>query len=162
MNAEAGMVMIQATTMLFATFQRTADTLRAAPTPMMQPVMVCVVETGTPSSVAANKRDGAAGLGAKALEGRKPRDARAHGPHDPPAAEQGAEPHRRVACEHDPERHVKFTVQIALRIEQHRDDAHGFLGVVPAVTDGIERSGDQLQRTEQAIDREGRVAHEQP
>jgi len=35
-------------------FQRTADTLRAAPTPMMQPVMVCVVETGMPSSVAAN------------------------------------------------------------------------------------------------------------
>ena len=54
MKAEAGMVMIQATTILFATFQRTADTLRAAPTPMMQPVMVCVVETGMPSSVAAN------------------------------------------------------------------------------------------------------------
>ena len=45
--------MIQAITMLFATLQRTAETRRAAPTPMMQPVMVCVVETGTPSSVAA-------------------------------------------------------------------------------------------------------------
>ena len=54
MKAEAGIVMIQATTMLLATFQRTADTLRAAPTPTMQPVMVWVVETGMPSSVAAN------------------------------------------------------------------------------------------------------------
>ena len=30
------------------------DFLRAAPTPMMQPVIVCVVETGMPSQVAAN------------------------------------------------------------------------------------------------------------
>jgi hypothetical protein len=42
-------------TMLVATFQRTADTLRAAPTPMIDPVMVCVVETGTPKYVATNK-----------------------------------------------------------------------------------------------------------
>ena len=46
--------MIQATTMPLATFQRTAETRRAAPTPTMAPVMVCVVETGTPSQVAAN------------------------------------------------------------------------------------------------------------
>ena len=49
MKAEAGIVTIQATTMLLATLQRTADTRRAAPTPMMQPVMVCVVDTGMPS-----------------------------------------------------------------------------------------------------------------
>ena len=46
--------MIQAMTISLATLQRTADTRFAAPTPMMQPVMVCVVETGMPSSVAAN------------------------------------------------------------------------------------------------------------
>src|SRR3954453_6597971 len=46
--------MTQAMTILLATFQRTADTLRAAPTPTIEPVMVCVVETGTPSQVAAN------------------------------------------------------------------------------------------------------------
>src|SRR6185295_11494627 len=38
--ADAGIVMIQATTMLLATLQRTADTLRAAPTPMIEPVIV--------------------------------------------------------------------------------------------------------------------------
>ena len=49
MMPEAGMVMTQAMTMPLATFQRTADTLRAAPTPMIAPVMVWVVETGMPS-----------------------------------------------------------------------------------------------------------------
>jgi len=34
-------VITQAITMLDATFQRTADTLRAAPTPTIEPVMVC-------------------------------------------------------------------------------------------------------------------------
>src|SRR5438309_1134506 len=36
----AGSVKIQAVTTLLATFQRTADTLRAAPTPTMAPVIV--------------------------------------------------------------------------------------------------------------------------
>ena len=40
--------------MLVATPQRTADTRLAAPTPTMQPVMVCVVDTGMPSQVAVN------------------------------------------------------------------------------------------------------------
>src|SRR5687768_10706375 len=55
MNADAGIVMIQATTIELAMFHRTADTRRAAPTPMMAPVMVCVVDTGIPSAVAANR-----------------------------------------------------------------------------------------------------------
>jgi hypothetical protein len=42
-------------TMLLATFQRTAETLRAAPTPTTEPVIVWVVETGTPSNVAAKR-----------------------------------------------------------------------------------------------------------
>ena len=46
--------MIQAITIPCATLQRTAETRFAAPTPMMHPVMVCVVDTGMPSSVAAN------------------------------------------------------------------------------------------------------------
>src|SRR6267378_767717 len=50
----AGMVITQATTMPLATFQRTAETRRAAPTPTIAPVMVCVVETRTPSQVAMN------------------------------------------------------------------------------------------------------------
>src|SRR5664279_2852221 len=40
--------------MELATFQRTAETRRAAPTPTMAPVMVWVVDTGTPSQVAMN------------------------------------------------------------------------------------------------------------
>ena len=49
------MVTTQATTMSLATFHRTDDTRRAAPTPTMAPVMVWVVETGTPSQVAPNR-----------------------------------------------------------------------------------------------------------
>jgi hypothetical protein len=54
MKAAAGIVTIHATTIRLATFQRTDETLRAAPTPMMQPVIVWVVETGMPRCVAAN------------------------------------------------------------------------------------------------------------
>jgi hypothetical protein len=46
--------MTHAVTMLLATFQRTAETLRAAPTPTIDPVIVCVVDTGTPRYVAPN------------------------------------------------------------------------------------------------------------
>lgn len=45
----AGMVGIRAMTISRATCQRTADTLFAAPTAMMAPVMVWVVDTGMPS-----------------------------------------------------------------------------------------------------------------
>ena len=41
-------------TMLPATPQRTAEARRAAPTPMIAPVMVWVVETGMPKAVAPN------------------------------------------------------------------------------------------------------------
>src|SRR6185295_10733505 len=44
----------QAMMMLPATPQRTAEARRAAPTPMIEPVMVCVVDTGMPSQVAPN------------------------------------------------------------------------------------------------------------
>jgi len=47
-------VITQAITMPCATFQRTAETRRAAPTPTMAPVIVWVVETGMPKAVAAN------------------------------------------------------------------------------------------------------------
>jgi len=43
------MVTTQAVMTLPATPQRTADARRAAPAPMTQPVMVCVVDTGIPS-----------------------------------------------------------------------------------------------------------------
>ena len=65
-KAEAGIVKIQAQTMLPATPQRTAEARRAEPTPTMAPVMVCVVETGMPSAGGQEQRDRAAGLGAEA------------------------------------------------------------------------------------------------
>jgi hypothetical protein len=49
------MVMNQAVTIRRAMPQRTADARRAAPTPMMAPVMVWVVETGMPRLVARNR-----------------------------------------------------------------------------------------------------------
>ena len=46
MSAEAGIVKIQAQTIRPATPQRTAENRWSEPTPMMAPVMVCVVLTG--------------------------------------------------------------------------------------------------------------------
>src|SRR3954451_16647428 len=52
----AGSVTTQATTMLPATPQRTADSRRVAPTPMIEAVGTCVVETGTAATVAVAMR----------------------------------------------------------------------------------------------------------
>ena len=54
MAADAGIVTIHAITMLPATAQRTADEPLVVPTPMIAPVIVCVVETGMPKCVAMN------------------------------------------------------------------------------------------------------------
>ncbi len=50
MAAEAGIVNIQAVTILPAIPQRTAESRRVAPTPMIAPAMVWVVLTGIPNS----------------------------------------------------------------------------------------------------------------
>src|SRR5258706_3555899 len=55
MRAAAGIVMTQAITIRCATFQRTAEARRAAPTPTIAPVIVWVVDTGMPRPVARNK-----------------------------------------------------------------------------------------------------------
>src|SRR5258708_8192818 len=55
MKAEPGMVKIHAQTMFPATPQRTAESFCTEPTPMIDPVMVCVVDTGMPSAVARNR-----------------------------------------------------------------------------------------------------------
>ena len=54
-NPDAGIVKIHAHTMLRATPQRTAAMLCREPTPTIEPVIVCVVDTGIPKKVAANK-----------------------------------------------------------------------------------------------------------
>src|SRR6185436_12676713 len=50
-KAAAGIVNIQAQTILPATPHLTADKRRVAPTPTIEPVIVCVVDTGVPVSV---------------------------------------------------------------------------------------------------------------
>lgn len=50
--ADIGMVKTQAQTTRPATPQRTAESRRVAPTPTIEPVMVCVVLTGMPPYVA--------------------------------------------------------------------------------------------------------------
>ena len=52
MIAAAGSVTTQAIRRLPAMPQQTAETRRAAPTRTTAPVMVCVVDTGTPKDVA--------------------------------------------------------------------------------------------------------------
>ena len=52
MIAAMGIVRTHAQTMRPATPHLTAESLRVAPTPTIAPVIVCVVETGIPVSVA--------------------------------------------------------------------------------------------------------------
>src|SRR5512143_1652258 len=54
MAAAPGIVRIQAHTIRPATPQRTAENFRTDPVPTMAPVMVWVVDTGTPRCVARN------------------------------------------------------------------------------------------------------------
>src|SRR5437016_4090591 len=60
MLAAAGMVITHAHTILRVTPHRTADSRRVDPTPMMAPVMVCVVLTGIPFIARPNRHIAAA------------------------------------------------------------------------------------------------------
>ena len=53
--ADTGMVMIQAQMILMVNPQRTADSRLVNPTPMIDPVIVCVVDTGIPKNCVKNK-----------------------------------------------------------------------------------------------------------
>ena len=57
---------------------------------------------------------------------------------------------------------MELATEITLRVEEHRDDAHGLLRVVAAVAKRIQRGRHELQRAEQTVDRIRRVAHEKP
>ena len=91
MNAAAGIVSTHAHTIRPAIPHRTADSRCVAPTPTIEPVIVCVVLTGMPKCVAIMIADRAARLRAEAADRTQLRDARAHRVHDAPAAEQRAE-----------------------------------------------------------------------
>jgi hypothetical protein len=68
-----------------ATFQRTAAVLRAAPTPMIAPVIVWVVETGIPKCVTKNSVIAPPASAQKPCTGVQPSDSRSHRAHDAPA-----------------------------------------------------------------------------
>ena len=84
--------------------QRTADSRLIEPTPMIAPVMVCVVLTGNAEVGRGEERDRAGGLGGEAADRLQLGDLRAHRVDDAPAARQRAERDGGVRGEDDPER----------------------------------------------------------
>ena len=108
--------MIQAVTISCATTQRTADTFLAAPTPMIEPVIVCVVDTGMPSQVAANSVIEPPVSAQKPCIGvsRVIFEPMVFTMRQPPASVPSR--HRDLAGNHHPERHIEMRAQAALRI----------------------------------------------
>jgi hypothetical protein len=80
----------------------------------------------------------ATGFGTKTLHRGQLRDPQAHGADNPPATHQRAQRHRSLTRQHHPKRNLKVIAEVALRIEQHRDDAHGLLRIVAAMAERIE------------------------
>ena len=101
-DADAGIVSTHAHTIRPATPQRTADRRRIEPTPMIAPVIVCVVLTGTPRCVAVKSEIAPRGLGGEAADRLQLGDLRSHRVDDAPAAGQRAERDRRVRRQHRP------------------------------------------------------------
>ena len=100
MQPATGIVSTQAQTMLTVIPQRTALSRRVLPNPTMEPAMVWVVLTGMPAAVGGEERHGGPRFGAESAEGIELGDFRAHGFHDPPAAQQGAQAHGGMTDQH--------------------------------------------------------------
>lgn len=130
------MVMTQAMTTLCATPQRIAEARLAVPAPMTQPVIVCVVDTGMPSSEAVKTMIEPPVEALEALVLRQLGDAAAIVSmiFQPPDIVPSAD--RDVARDRHPVRHVEFAAEIAGRIE-HGDDAHRLLRIVEPVAERI-------------------------
>ena len=147
----AGIVSTQAQTTRLATSQRTADSRRDVPTPTIEPVIVCVVDTGIPAADVANS------VSAPALSAQTPPTGwsrvifGSHRLHDAPSAGQRPERDRRVCAQHDPDRHASFGGSVAPGDEERQDDAHGLLGVVGAVAEAVRRRRHELAVTEASV-----------
>ena len=83
-------------------------------------------------------------FGADSPFGIKLCEAHPHGADDPPAAEQGSEPHRAVGCPQDPCGNIKRG-QRACRHESACNDTCCFLGVVAAMHEAEKRRGEELK-----------------
>jgi hypothetical protein len=86
----------------------------------------------------------------------------AFGADDAPSAQQGSQPHCKLAAQYHPERDVKRAAQRALRVEQNGDDAHRLLSIIAAVSERIERCRRELEYAEEVVHGDGRGADEDP
>ena len=157
------MVRIHAQTIRPATPQRTADSRLIEPTPMIAPVIVCVVLTGTPRCVAVKSEIAPAVSAAKPPTGcslvifdpivwmmRQP-------PDSVPERDRG------VRRQDDPERNrMPSELEIAAGEQHAGDDPHRLLRVVAAVAQAVGRGRQQLQPPEPVIDAAGRRPRERP
>ena len=127
-----GIVSTQAHITRPATPHRTRRERCVVPTPTIAPVIVCVVDTGTPAERGQAERDrGGDDSDGHPADRLELRDLRAHRVHDPPPAEQRAEPDREVRREHHPQRDVRPSADtMPLAISTRQDDAHRLLRVV--------------------------------
>ena len=94
-NADAGIVSTQAHTICRATPHRTAETRLTEPTPMIAPVMVCVVLTDAESGGDVDG-EGSSGFGGEPAERLQLRDLASHRLDDAPAARERAQTDRGV------------------------------------------------------------------
>ena len=133
-----GIVSTHAQTMRPATPHLTAEKRFAEPTPTIEPVIVCVVETGNAESGRTEERDRAGGLGAKALHGLELDDLGAHRLDDPPAAGQRSKCDRCAAAS-STQRGISGNLPSGVMLQKPPDDqhdgdyAHRLLSVVAAV-----------------------------
>src|SRR5215510_12470105 len=96
------------------------------------------------------------GFRAETLHRRETRNLGSHCLHDAPSTNERSQRHRDLTGNHNPERDVKLRAEMALRVKQDRDDAHGFLRIVSTVTERIERSRNELKMLQCTVDGERR------
>jgi len=101
------------------------------------------------------QRNGGCRLGARPAIRAQLGDLHSHGFHDTPATGHCSQGNRQATDDHDPHREFHpmrlkgcLLAPPDRRVEQGRDDPHGFLGVVPAVSEAISSASDQLDNSE--------------
>ena len=144
-SAAAGMVTIQAKTILVATFHRTADTRARSAHADDRPRnrMGRRHRDTEPSRYEQCRRS--ARLCAEALHRCQARNLRAHRLDDAPATEERSEAPWRPGSLSPPRTGRRTPAEMALGEQQSGDDAHGLLCVITAVPKRIKRSRAELK-----------------
>src|SRR5437588_12961501 len=107
-------------------------------------------------------RRGGGGLGGKAVDRLQFREAKPHGPHDPPPPGGRPQPHRQRGGEHHPQRDVERGAEGAVGEERQRHDAPRLLPIVAAVAEGHIHGRKELQAAEGLGDPGRRLAVHEP